>query len=174
MPDIQRNEIIGMMEIVDQAVRIPRFAYPMYQGAPRPPIENYAAVRCKHSLNPGYDKQEYIECEGGLIFRTVGIRILTFDIMFIRDGNEIVDFDNAFYRPDVKAVMRKHGFAGPLLKSPTNLNNTDLETNWEIRKGITCQFNVIRSQESKIDRMSDAKVGGLFIADNKQIKIKSQ
>ncbi|MBI0275412.1 hypothetical protein I6H07_06130 [Hafnia alvei] len=143
----------------------------MYVNAPRP-SGDYAAVRCRQSRNPGFDSQKYKDNpEGGLVFVTEGIRILTFDILFVREGNELVMFDNSFYRPDVKQVMRKHGFAA-LSKYPTNLRNINLETNWEVRTGITCEFNVLRYSECIIDEMSGAKINGDFVADNKNIIIK--
>jgi len=170
--DIQDTELQGMLEIVDKAVGIERFAYPMYLNAPRPPVENYAAVRCRLSVNPGLDERKYTQNDDGtLTFKTMGIRILTFDILFVREGNEVVDFDNSFYRPDVKALMKRHGFAGPLLKMPTSLSNINLETNWEIRRGITCQFNVRRIQESIIGSISEVKVNGELFVDDENIKI---
>lgn len=150
------------MQIVDVAVRKERFTYPMYLNAPRPPNDSYAAVRCRRSINPGFDERKIItNPEGGLLFKTVGIRVLTFDILFVKEGQDDVEFDNSFYRPDVKLVMRKHGFAA-LNKYPTDLKNINLESNWEIRRGITCEFNVIRSQEQPIDQMSNADVSGIL------------
>ncbi|MFZ4217059.1 phage neck terminator protein [Enterobacter ludwigii] len=156
-----------MLEIVNKAVGIPNFAFPMYVNAPRPPADNYAAVRCKNSHNPGFDEVRHIDKGGKLLLRTSGVRILTFDILFVREGNEIVNFDNAFFRPDVKSLMRLYGFAGPLFKGATNLSNADLESNWEIRRGITCEFNVLRTQTTEITSMSDAQVRGTMFSDNK-------
>lgn len=168
--DIQEKEIQAMKEIVDTAVMIPLFTYEMQQNAPRPSGE-YAAVKCFSSSNPGYDETRVVDVNGVESFRTRGIRILTFYILFSRDGQEYIDFDNSFYRPDVKAKLREHGFAA-LGKEALNLATVQLETNWEVRNGIKMQFNVLREQITPIDTMANAVVDGMFIDGDQVIAIK--
>ncbi|QQV88363.1 hypothetical protein Fifi44_00060 [Erwinia phage Fifi44] len=168
--DIQEREIQAMKEIVDVCVGIPLFTYEMQLNAPRPEGQ-YAAVKCISSSNPGYDETRLIDDNGVEKFRTRGIRILTFYILFSRDGQEYIDFDNSFYRPDVNAKLREHGFAA-LGKEALNLATVQLETNWEVRKGIKMQFNVLREQLSEIGTMSDAVVGGKFVDGDQVITIK--
>jgi len=168
--DVQRAEIQAMKEIVDVCVGIPLFTYEMQLNAERPK-GNYAAVRCLSSENPGFDEQRIIEdADGNPIFRTRGIRILTFQIVFSRDGQEYIDFDNSFYRPDVQAKLREHKFAA-LGKEPLDLATTQFETNWEVRKAVKMQFNVLREQTSAIGIMSGAKVSGEFYDGNSSIKL---
>ncbi|QIS79319.1 tail completion [Pantoea phage vB_PagM_SSEM1] len=168
--DINDKEIQAMKEIVDVAVGIPLFTYEMQQNAPRPQGE-YAAVKCYSSSNPGYDETRIVAINGEDMFRTRGIRILTFYILFSRDGQEYIDFDNSFYRPDVQAKMREHGFAA-LGKEALNLATVQLETNWEPRNGVKMQFNVLREQISPIGSMANAVVGGKFIDGDQVIEIK--
>ncbi|WJN64311.1 putative tail completion protein [Erwinia phage Orgeat] len=168
--DINDKEIQAMKEIVDVAVGIPLFTYEMQQNAPRPQGE-YAAVKCYSSSNPGYDETRIVDVNGADMFRTRGIRILTFYILFSRDGQEYIDFDNSFYRPDVQAKMREHGFAA-LGKEALNLATVQLETNWEPRNGVKMQFNVLREQVSPIGSMANAVVGGKFIDGDQVIEIK--
>ncbi|WJN63760.1 putative tail completion protein [Erwinia phage Fougasse] len=168
--DINDKEIQAMKEIVDVAVGIPLFTYEMQQNAPRPQGE-YAAVKCYSSSNPGYDETRIVDINGADMFRTRGIRILTFYILFSRDGQEYIDFDNSFYRPDVQAKMREHGFAA-LGKEALNLATVQLETNWEPRNGVKMQFNVLREQVSPIGSMANAVVGGKFIDGDQVIEIK--
>lgn len=168
--DINDKEIQAMKEIVDVAVGIPLYTYEMQQNAPRPQGE-YAAVKCYSSSNPGYDETRIVEINGADMFRTRGIRILTFYILFSRDGQEYIDFDNSFYRPDVQAKMREHGFAA-LGKEALNLATVQLETNWEPRNGVKMQFNVLREQVSPIGSMANAVVGGKFIDGDQVIEIK--
>lgn len=168
--DIQEFEIQAMKEIVDVCVGIPRFTYEMQLNAPRP-NGDYAAVKCISSSNPGYDETRIVSIDGVDKYRTRGIRILTFYILFNREGQEYIDFDNSFYRPDVNAILRKHGFAA-LGKEPLNLATVQLETNWEVRKGVKMQFNVLREQISDIGIMSDAVVDGKFIDGNQVVLIK--
>lgn len=159
--DVQEAEIQAMKKIVDQCVRIPKFTYKMQTNAPRPEGE-YAAVRCLSSKNPGFDENRIITLPDGTErFRTRGVRILTFQIVFSRDGQEYIDFDNSFYRPDVQAVLRQHKFAA-MAKTTLDLATTQFETNWEVRKAVKMQFNVVREQLSEIGIMDNAIVGGEF------------
>lgn len=169
--EIHRQEIDAMKDIVDTCVGIPLFTYEMQINAPRPKGE-YAAVKCLTSQNPGFDEQKIItDTNGDQIFLTRGIRILTFQILFSRDGQEYIDFDNSFYRPDVQAKLREHGFAA-LGKEVLNLATTQFETNWEVRKAVKMQFNVLREQRSPIGIMSDALVNGQFYDGGSAITIK--
>lgn len=168
--DVQDVEIQAMKEIVDTCVGIPLFTYHMQENAPRP-TGNYAAIKCTESFNPGYDESRLVvQPDGSQVFRSRGIRILTFYILFNRKGQEYIDFDNSFYRPDVQAVLRKNKFAA-LGKEALNLQSLTLETNWEVRQGIKMQFNVLREQISSIDNMSYAYVGGKFYDGDNVITI---
>lgn len=168
--DIRKEELQAMKEIVDVCVGIPQFTYEMQLNAPRPQGD-YAAIKCVSSLNPGYDENKIIEIGGVDYYRTRGIRVLTFYILFSREGDEFIKFDNSFYRPDVQAILKQKGFAA-LGKTTLDLSSVTLETNWEVRQGVKMQFNIIREDISPIDIMTGASVGGKFIDGDKVITIK--
>lgn len=171
--DIYQTEIDAMKEIVDTCVGIPLFTYEMQQNAPRPSGE-YAAVKCTSSLNPGYDETRLVEdAEGNVIFKTVGIRVLTFIIVFSRNGDEYVKFDNSFYHPNVQRKLREHGFAA-LGKTTLDLSSLTLETNWEFRQAIKMQFNVKRESTSVVDEMAYASVDGIFFDGDRAIELKGK
>lgn len=167
--DVQDVEIQSMKEIVDLCVGIPLFTYEMQQNAQRPEGP-YAAIKCTSSFNPGMDETAIIDVNGQEMFRSKGIRILTFQIMFSREGQEYIDFDNAFFRPDVLAFCKQRKFAA-LGKEALNLSSIVLETNWEVRQAVRMQFNVLREQLSPIGTMSYAHVGGKFIDGNQVINV---
>lgn len=167
--DVQQIEIDAMKEIVDTCVGIPLFTYEMQVNAERPKGP-YAAIKCMSSFNPGMDETSIVEVDGVDMFRSRGIRILTFMIMFSREGQEYIDFDNSFWRPDVYQVCKKNNFAA-LGKEALNLSSITLETNWEFRQGIKMQFNVLREQLSPVGTMSYAHVGGKFIDGNQVINV---
>ncbi|HEI0612408.1 TPA: hypothetical protein SIF59_004291 [Escherichia coli] len=169
--DVSQVEIQSMKEIVDQCVGIPLFTYEMQINADRPEGP-YAAIKCVSSVNPGFDEQTILDNpDGSQSFRTRGIRILTFYILFSRDGQEYIDFDNSYYRPDVLAKCKSVKFAA-MGKEALNLATIQLETNWEVRRGVKVQFNVLREQISPIGIMSNAYVGGTFHDGDKVITIK--
>ena len=169
--DVRQIEMQAMKEIVDVCVGIPLFTYEMQVAdAPRPSGE-YAAVKCLSSLNPGFDETRTVTIGGVEYFRTRGIRILTFAILFSRVGDEYMKFDNSFYRPDVLAKLSQVKFAA-MGKTPLDLASLTLETNWEFRQGIKMQFNVLREDLAPVGIMDDAIVGGKFIDGDKVITIK--
>ena len=96
---------------------------------------------------------------------------LTFYILFSREGDEFIKFDNSFYRQDVQAKLKQTGFAA-LGKTTLDLSSVTLETNWEIRQGVKMQFNILREDISPIDVMTGASVGGKFIDGDQVITIK--
>ena len=168
--DVNKEEIQVMKELVDLCVGIPLFTYEMQQNAERPSGE-YAAIKCISSLNPGFDESKVVEVNGVDMYRIRGIRVLTFAILFSREGDEFIKFDNSFYRPDVQAFMKQRKFAA-LGKTPLDLASITLETNWEFRQGIKMQYNIIRESLTPIGVMTDAHVGGKFIDGDKVITIK--
>lgn len=171
MADVRAIEMQSMKEMVDMAVGIPLFTYEMLQNAPRP-IGEYAAVKCMESLNPcGADETKYITVDDIDYFTSVGIRVLTFYVLFSREGDEYINFDNAFVRPDVIAFMKAKNFA-VMGKQPLSLATIQMETNWEARAGIKIQFNVKRTTKSPIGTMSNAFVGGEFYDGNTVVTIK--
>lgn len=171
MADVRELEIQAMKEMVDMAVGIPLFTYEMLQNAPRP-VGEYAAVKCTESLNPcGADETRYITKNGVDLFTSRGIRVLTFYVLFSREGEEYINFDNAFVRPDVIAFMKAKKFA-VMGKQPLSLATIQMETNWESRAGVKIQFNVLRTTESPIGTMDNAIVGGKFYDGNTVVTIK--
>lgn len=159
--DVRASEIQTMKEFVDLAVGIPLFTYEMQKNAPRPSGE-YAAIKCTSSVNPGCDESKIIDVNGVEMFQTKGVRILTFQIVFSREGDEYIKYDNSYFRPDVIAFMKQRGLCA-LAKQALNLASLTLETNWEFRQGIVAQFNVLRIDQTPIGIMDDASVGGKFI-----------
>lgn len=159
--DVRASEIQTMKEFVDLAVGIPLFTYEMQKNAPRPSGE-YAAIKCTSSVNPGCDESKIVVVDGVEMFQTKGVRILTFQIVFSREGDEYIKYDNSYFRPDVIAFMKQRGLCA-LAKQALNLASLTLETNWEFRQGIVAQFNVIRIDQTPIGIMDDASVGGKFI-----------
>lgn len=153
--------IVAMQKIVDVAVGKPRYSYPMYQNAPRPTDEPFAAIRVITSRSPCYDEITEYEKNGKLIQRTEGNREIMIDILFNRDSgfSDIIKFDNSFFRPDVVAACDEVGLH-LLRKKPTNLRNRSLETNWEIRTGITCIMSALQVDEIEINWVDETNIGG--------------
>lgn len=153
--------IVALQKIVDTAVGVEKYSYPMYQNAPRPPNEKFAAIRMLASRNPGYDNISYYEKDGKYIQRIEGIREIMFDVLFNRDNSDILKFDSAFFRQDVQDKCEEMGLE-LLRKKPTNLRTRSLETNWEIRTGITCIFSNIVVYEHEANDINEFNIEGKY------------
>lgn len=153
-----KSDLRVIQEMVDIAVGIPRFTYQMNRNAPRPQGE-YAAVRLSKTHKPGYDKIEYIDSPFGVMFKTTGVRILDFDILFSRDDEESDTFNNAFHRPDIREYMESKGYA-LMGNFPLNIKDKKFETDWEPRTGVTIRVSTVRTQETFIESIDAVEVNG--------------
>lgn len=156
-------DVQKVQKIIDQCVLKPRYSYPMFKNAPRPPVAAYAAVRLMGTYSPGYDEVEnkYDVATDEFIFTTKGFRILSFDVLFSRDDVDVDFLNNSFYRPDVLEIMRKLGMV-LISKGPINVKTLTLESQWEVRTAIRLDFNVIRMQTTRIPRIVQAVITGEY------------
>lgn len=154
--DVQR-----VQKIIDQCVLKPRYSYPMFKNAPRPPVDAYAAVRQMGTYSPGYDQvnNDYDPKTDEFVFTTRGFRILSFDVLFSRDDVDVDFLNNSFFRPDVLALMKKLGMV-LISKGPILVKTLTLESQWEVRTAIRLDFNVIRNQVTRIPRIAEANIHG--------------
>lgn len=166
-------DVKKVQKIIDQCVLKPRYSYPMFKNAPRPPVDAYAAVRLMGTYSPGYDEVEnkFDPVADEFIFTTKGFRILSFDVLFSRDDVDVDFLNNSFYRPDVLDLMRKLGMV-LISKGPILVKTLALESQWEVRTAIRLDFNVIRNQVTRIPRIVGAVIDGGFQEGSVSIPIK--
>lgn len=157
------TDVQKVQKIIDQCVLKPRYSYPMFKNAPRPPVDAYAAVRLMGTYSPGYDEvlNKFDEVKDEFVFTTKGIRILSFDVLFSRDDVDVDFLNNSFYRPDVLDLMKKLGMV-LISKGPILVKTLTLESQWEVRTAIRLDFNVIRIQETRIPRIVKVEIDGKY------------
>lgn len=156
-------DVQNLQKIIDTGLLKPRYSYPMFKNAPRPPVEAYAAVRMMGTFSPGYDQieKEYDEVTEEFIFRTRGVRILSFDVLFSRDDTDVDFFNNCFYRPDVLDICATLGMS-LIAKHPIKVKTLILESQWEVRTALRLDFSVIRVQETRVGRITKAVIKAEF------------
>ena len=147
-----------MQTMVDMAVGVPRFTYQMNRNAPRP-AGHYAVIRLRKTSKPGYDKIQYIEGPFGLVQRSVGVRLLEFDLLFSRDDEEVDIFNNSFYRPDIREFLHSKGYA-LMSSAPLQIKDVKLETDWEIRTGVSITVSVVRTSDVDIGQIKAVEIDG--------------
>lgn len=150
-----------MQKMVDLAVGIPRFTYQMNRNAPRPKGD-YAAIKLVSTKKVGYDKVEYLDTPLGVMYKSTGVRILEFRILFSRDDIEADNFNNSFHRPDLKEFMWQNGYA---LMANYPLENRDkkFESDWEFRTGNTLIVSTVREHTHIYESIEAVEVDGEFI-----------
>lgn len=165
-------DVQKVQKVIDQCVLKPRYSYPMFKNAPRPPVDAYAAVRLMGTYSPGYDEvvNKYDPGTDDFVFTTKGIRILSFDVLFSRDDVDVDFLNNSFFRPDVLELMKKLGMV-LISKGPILVKTLTLESQWEVRTAIRLDFNVIRIQETRIPRIIKAHVQGEYTEGDISIPI---
>lgn len=149
-----------MMKLVDLALDLPLYTFEMQVNAPRP-SGKFAAVRLAEEFNPGRDKNEVVEVNGEFINRTVGVRTLTFEILFTEGIPMSSKFISSFMRPDVQDFMVANDLAVLRHKRLEN-KSTTLETNWEIRECVYVECLVRRVFESPIQIIEVVEATGHF------------
>lgn len=160
-------DVQKVQKIIDQCVLKPRYSYPMFKNAPRPPVDAYAAVRLMGTYSPGYDEVEnkFDPTTDEFVFTTKGFRILSFDVLFSRDDVDVDFLNNSFFRPDVLDLMRQLKMV-LISKGPILVKTLTLESQWEVRTAIRLDFNVIRNQTTRIPRIVKAHIHGEFQEGN--------
>lgn len=155
------SDVQAVQKIVDTGLLKPRYSYPMFKNAPRPPVDAYAAVRLMGTYSPGYDQvyNTFDEVADEFVFTTKGFRILSFDVLFSRDDGDVDFLNNSFFRPDVLDLMKKLGMV-LISKGPILVKTLTLESQWEVRTAIRLDFNVIRKQVTRIPRIVTAGING--------------
>ena len=146
--------------LVDIAVGIPRYTYPMQVNSKRPEGE-YAAVKFIEQSNPGTDNIDYINEGSDVVQITSGIRIMKYWVLFSRDDVEAEALPNCMYRPDVQdyLFLNKMGLMGV---SKLDNETLALETNWELRTGYEVLFNVPRKVRTVLSTINAVEIKGSY------------
>ncbi len=138
-----KNDLRFVCHLVNQALGISQYCYPMYQNAPRPEKESFAGVRLFRTKSPQRDTTDIVRVNGVDMMRTTASRILTFDILFVGEDEFVHDVDSCFERQAIINKCNAHGY-GYLTKEPISLHNTQLETDWEFRNGLRVMFHTFK------------------------------
>jgi len=159
-----KTDVSIIMKMVDLAVGVPKYTYPMYENSKRPEGD-YAAAKFISEGNPGVDSITYKDSSNGVIQFSEGIRIITYDIMFSRDDEKVILLDSSFTRPDIKEYMYTEGLF-ILQKAKINNKNITRETSWEVRTGLRLQFNILRKTEINVGQIDTAIINNKITNDN--------
>lgn len=155
-----KSDVIAVQKIVDSAVGIPRFAYPANNNAKRPDGE-YATVKQVTDTAIGFDEITHYNKGSKLYMKVVGLRIAEYAILFSRDDEEIVKFDQGLYTPQAQEAWNNFGHV-VMWKERIDNKTTLLETNWETRAGLMLRCNVKRTLITEVGDIAHVIANGSF------------
>lgn len=167
-----KSDVIAVQKIVDSAVGIPRFAYPANNNAKRPSGE-YATVKQILDRAIGFDETTYYNdaLTGKVMMKVVGIRIVEYAVLFSRDDEEVIKFDQGLYLPTAQAAWKAFGHV-VMWKERIDNKTTLLETNWETRAGLLLRCNVKRVLISEVGDIAHVIADGTATVDGKPYPLK--
>ena len=158
-----QSDVDLIKDLVDLAVGIDRYSYPMMKNAPRPPVDDYAGIKFVSNNKQCTDEYTYVNNinQADIDMNTIGMRILLFDILFCRDNIRAEMLQNCLYRPDIQEFMWKNKLG---IMSITKLDNDSLplETNWEVRTGFRLEINLLRTTTTTITTIDEAHLAGTY------------
>ena len=162
-----QTDVDLIKDLVDLAVGVDNYSYPMQKNAPRPPTDNYAGIKFLSNDKQCTDEYSYDNNvnQRDIDMNTVGMRILKFDVLFCRDDVRAEMLQNCLYRPDIQEFMWKNKLG---IMSITKLDNDSLtlETNWEVRTGFRLEINLLRRTTTTITTIEEANITGIHFEDD--------
>lgn len=167
-----KSDVIAVQKIVDSAVGIPKFAYPANNNAKRPTGE-YATVKQILDRAIGFDETtHYKDAQTGkLMQKVVGIRVVEYAVLFSRDDEEVIRFDQGLYTPSAQEAWKAFGHV-VMWKERIDNKTTLLETNWETRAGLLLRCNVKRVLITEIGQIAHVIAEGSFTEGGKSYPLK--
>ena len=152
------SDVDLIKDLVDLAVGVDKYSYPMQKNAPRPPVDDYAGIKFVSNNKQCTDEYTYVNNinQADIDMNTIGMRILLFDILFCRDNIRAEMLQNCLYRPDIQEFMWKNKLG---IMSITKL---PLETNWEVRTGFRLEINLLRTTTTTITTIDEAHLAGTY------------
>ena len=157
------SDVDLIKDLVDLAVGVDKYSYPMQKNAPRPAVDDYAGIKFVSNNKQSTDEYTYVNNinKTDIDMNTIGIRILLFDVLFCRDNIRAEMLQNCLYRPDIQEFMWKNKLG---IMSITKLDNDSLtlETNWEVRTGFRLEINLLRTTTTTITTIDEAHLTGTY------------
>lgn len=166
------SDVIAVQKIVDSAVGIERFAYPANKNAKRPAGE-YAIVKQLSDRAIGFDEVRNYEdpVTGKFMMKVSGLRVVEYAIMFSRDDEEVVRFDQGLYTPKAQDAWREFGHV-VMWKERIDNKTLALETTWEVRSGLILRCNVKRELITEVDQIKHIIAEGTVADGTKDYSLK--
>lgn len=151
-------DTILVQKLVDLAVGVDKYTYPMQKNAPAP-SGDYAAVKFIAMRRPGTDEVKYLNEGDDVVMRTKGLRVFKYKVLFRNDDEYAESLQDNLYSDEVQNFMRKNKIAVMKLEKLDNESLT-LETEWEVRTGYVLIFNRVRVVDKTVTTIRNVDIDG--------------
>ena len=151
------NDVLFMQKLVDEAMGVPRYTYPMNRKAPKPKDKEFAAVLLVEENAIGQPTVKTVEREGILYQQMYTPTNLKFKVLFTNGEQAPSKFVSSFRRQKMLDLFKKNRMSILDFKKAVN-DDVSLETNWEIRDYVMVDCFIYKMFEDAIDEIKEAVV----------------
>lgn len=130
---MQLNEdVLFMQKLVDEAMGIPKYSYPMNRNAPKPKDKEFAAVLLVEEDAIGQPTDRVVERDGVVYQQMYTPTNLKFKVLFTNGKQAPSKFISSFRRQKMLDMVKQNKMSILDFKKSVN-DDVSLETNWEVR-----------------------------------------
>ena len=158
-----RIDIQVLQTMVDTMVGIPKFSYPARQGAPRPPVDEFAQISLLEEYQESIPYQSIkSQDDDTTTFHIKSLAKLRLRIGVVEtSGLASAKIMHGWTTEAMKALMISSGY-GFISCQPISLEDAKLENEWEPRQGFSVELYVERSFVEVVDNITQLNISGEF------------
>lgn len=144
------NDVIFMQHLVDTAMGVPRYSYPMNRNAPKPKEKEFAAVLLVEENAIG-QPTDRIVLRGNVYYQQMFTpTYLKFKILFTNGAQAPSKLISSFRRQEMMDMFKRNRMSILDFKKAVN-DDVSLETNWEIRDYVMVECFMNKMFEDVMD-----------------------
>lgn len=144
------NDVLFMQKLVDEAMGVPKYAYPMNKNAPKPKDKEFAAVLLVEENAIGQPTDKIVEREGVIYHQMYTPTNLKFKVLFTNGKQAPSRFISSFRRQKMLDLFKENRMSILDFKKAVN-DDVSLETNWEIRDYVMVDCFIYKMFEDVMD-----------------------
>lgn len=126
------DDVLFMQKLVDTAMNVPKYSYPMNRNAPKPKEKEFAAVLLVEENAIGQPTDRIVLRDDIYYQQMFTPTYLKFKVLFTNGAQAPSKFISSFRRQNMMDMFKQNRMSILDFKKAVN-DDVSLETNWEIR-----------------------------------------
>ena len=151
------NDVIFMQHLVDTAMGVPRYSYPMNRNAPKPKEKEFAAVLLVEENAIGQPTDRIVLRDNVYYQQMFTPTYLKFKILFTNGAQAPSKLISSFRRQEMMDMFKQNRMSILDFKKAVN-DDVSLETNWEIRDYVMVECFMNKMFEEVIQVITTTEV----------------